>query len=207
MPGARRLFWKRQRFPIADAHYAMGFAFLAGDLRQRISIISEPSTFLRSFRRLAARDYEDYCWGYPFDWETRTGTIRAGTPLITTVPYVYEAFSQVYAIDGDQKWLRIMRSIAEHAFSELSRFGDDARCRQLRLYPCAGRPVRGYQCQCLSGLSSDQGRHRALGAAVPSGREKKSEFCSRLSTSRRLLVLFHGWQEGFCRSLSYLLCV
>ena len=29
VPAARQLFWKRQRFPIADAHYAMGFAFLS----------------------------------------------------------------------------------------------------------------------------------------------------------------------------------
>src|ERR1700679_4322375 len=29
LPSARQLFWKPQRFPIADAHYAMGFAFLA----------------------------------------------------------------------------------------------------------------------------------------------------------------------------------
>ena len=36
--------------------------------------------------------------------------------MITTVPYVYEAFAQVYRIDRDQKWLRIMRSVAEHAF-------------------------------------------------------------------------------------------
>src|SRR3954451_16560288 len=28
VPSARRLFHKRVRFPIADAHYAMGFAFL-----------------------------------------------------------------------------------------------------------------------------------------------------------------------------------
>src|SRR5882762_11041732 len=29
LPSTRRLFWKPQRFPIADAHYAMGFAFLS----------------------------------------------------------------------------------------------------------------------------------------------------------------------------------
>src|SRR6266403_1416 len=28
LPSARRLFHRRIRFPIADAHYAMGFAFL-----------------------------------------------------------------------------------------------------------------------------------------------------------------------------------
>src|SRR5215469_10888575 len=34
LPSARGLFWKPQRFPIADAHYAMGFAFLAGIYKQ-----------------------------------------------------------------------------------------------------------------------------------------------------------------------------
>src|SRR5215831_20475976 len=34
LPSARRFFWKRQRFPIADAHYAMGFAFLAEAYKQ-----------------------------------------------------------------------------------------------------------------------------------------------------------------------------
>src|SRR5215472_15251746 len=29
VPTARRFFWKRERFPIADAHYAMGFAALS----------------------------------------------------------------------------------------------------------------------------------------------------------------------------------
>src|SRR5262249_35106280 len=32
VPAARRLFWKPERFPIADAHYAMGFLFLAKTL-------------------------------------------------------------------------------------------------------------------------------------------------------------------------------
>lgn len=32
LPSAHRLFWKKQRFPIADAHYAMGFASLARDV-------------------------------------------------------------------------------------------------------------------------------------------------------------------------------
>ena len=32
VPSARRLFWKPQRFPIADAHYAMGFAALSQSL-------------------------------------------------------------------------------------------------------------------------------------------------------------------------------
>jgi hypothetical protein len=38
--------------------------------------------------------------------------------LITTLPYIYEAFSQVYALDQDEQWLRVMRSIADHACND-----------------------------------------------------------------------------------------
>src|SRR6266581_4239649 len=114
LPSARSLFWKRQRLPIADAHYAMGFAFLA-ELYGTDAYYQRAVHFLEILEETRCRGYEDYCWGYPFHWETRTGTFMEGTPLITTVPYVYEAFAQVYAIDKNQKWLRILRSIAEHA--------------------------------------------------------------------------------------------
>jgi hypothetical protein len=30
------------------------------------------------------------------------------------VPYVYEAFAQVHSLDGDSRWLDVMRSIAQH---------------------------------------------------------------------------------------------
>ena len=130
VPSARSLFWKKQRFPIADAHYAMGFALLA-EIYGNERYYARAVHFLEVLQQTRCQDYEDYCWGYPFDWETRTGTIKAGTPLITTVPYVYEAFSQVYAIDGEQKWLRIMRSIANHAFNtyrDLETAPDAASC-------------------------------------------------------------------------------
>jgi hypothetical protein len=130
VPSARRLFWKPQRFPIADAHYAMGFAFLAA-MHGADEYYQRAVHFLEVLQATRCRAYEDYCWGYPFDWETRSGTMRGNTPLITTVPYVYEAFSQVYAIDENQKWLRIMRSIAEHAFRsyrDLETAPDTASC-------------------------------------------------------------------------------
>jgi hypothetical protein len=43
----------------------------------------------------------------------------AGTPLITTAPYAYEAFSSVYQLDGQERWLEIMQSVAEHAFKDI----------------------------------------------------------------------------------------
>lgn len=115
LPSARRWFWKPQRFPIADAHYAMGFALLAG-IHRKEADYRRAVHFLEVLRQTRSPGYADYGWGYPFSWQTRRGCVPAGTPLITSVPYVYEAFSQVYALDKDPKWFRIMHSIAEHAF-------------------------------------------------------------------------------------------
>src|SRR5258708_30584266 len=121
LPSARRLFWKPQRFPIADAHYAMGFAFHAQVLAEE-QYYRRAVHFLEVLKETRCPGYDHYCWGYPFNWETRRGTIKAGTPLITTVPYVYEAFWQVYQIDGNPTWLQIMQSIAQHVLQAYQDF-------------------------------------------------------------------------------------
>jgi hypothetical protein len=117
VPSARRLFWKPQRIPIGDAHYSMGFAFLA-ELSGEDRYYHRARHFLNELEQSRCPGYDDYCWGYPFHWETLLGTIPAGTPLITTVPYVFEAFQQVYRIDGDPQWRRVMESIARHALRD-----------------------------------------------------------------------------------------
>lgn len=130
LPSARKLFWKKQRFPIADAHYAMGFAFLA-KVTENEKFYHRAVHFLEVLETTRCPGYTDFCWGYPFDWETQTGTMHAGTPLITTVPYVYEAFREVYRIDGKPRWLQVMQSIAKHAardYRDVSRPGEAASC-------------------------------------------------------------------------------
>jgi hypothetical protein len=121
IPSARRLFHHRVRFPIADAHYAMGFAFL-------YEAISDPACFekaihfLKELEETRCPDFKEYCWGYPFDWVTRNGTMRKQTPLITTTPYAYEAFLQVFRLDPRDEWKRILESIARHAVSDIKDF-------------------------------------------------------------------------------------
>jgi hypothetical protein len=129
-PAARTLFWKKQRFPIADAHYAMGFAYLArttGD----VAHYGRAVHFLEVLEETRCAGYRHAGWGYPFDWVTRNGVMKAQTPLITSTPYAYEAFAAVHQLDGDRRWLRMMASAAEHAFSEIPdlAFGaDEASC-------------------------------------------------------------------------------
>lgn len=117
-PAARRLFWKMQRFPIADAHYAMGFAFAAQASGSRTHL-ARAAHFLEVLEQARCPGYAHAGWGYPFDWVTRNGVMKAQTPLITSTPYVYEAFAAVHQLDGDPRWLRVMASAAEHAFSEV----------------------------------------------------------------------------------------
>jgi hypothetical protein len=114
VPSARRLFWMPQRFPIADAHYAMGFAFLSRTFGEQAHY-RRAVHFLQVLKETRCPGYEHDGWGYPFDWETRGGTIKSGTPLITTLPYVYEAFREVYQLDKDERWRQVMNSIAQHA--------------------------------------------------------------------------------------------
>ncbi|HEY5445834.1 MAG TPA: hypothetical protein VIJ87_15475, partial [Pyrinomonadaceae bacterium] len=87
LPSARRLFHHRMRFPIADAHYAMGFAFLYQTTAKPV-YLQKAMHFLTALRESRCRGFNEYCWGYPFDWVWHGGTIKAQTPLITTTPYV-----------------------------------------------------------------------------------------------------------------------
>ena len=139
VPSARRLFWKRQRLPIADAHYAMGFAYLSQALGEK-NYYDRAVHFLEILKGTRSEGYRNYCWGYPFSWETRHGTMQAGIPLITTVPYVYEAFRQVYKIDRNPEWREIMRSIAEHGFEDYHDFVTSERGSSCSYNPLPEEP-------------------------------------------------------------------
>jgi len=138
-PSARRFFWKPQRFPIADAHYAMGFAFLSQVLADE-QHYRRAVHFLEVLKQTRCPGYETYCWGYPFHWETRIGTIRKDTPLITTVPYVYEAFREVHEIDRDEQWREVMRSIAQHALCDYRDFETSPKSSCCSYTPEPGNP-------------------------------------------------------------------
>jgi hypothetical protein len=105
------------RLPIADAHYAMGFALLY-QANGRRGDYAKAVHFLEVLERERSPRYEHFGWGYPFDWQTRAGVIKAQTPMITTTPYCYEAFEYVLRIDGNPHWREILRSTAEHAYQD-----------------------------------------------------------------------------------------
>ncbi len=121
LPSARRLFHHCLHFPIADAHYAMGFAFLY-QATAEARYLTRAVHFLDVLKQSRSTGFKEYAWGYPFDWVTRAGTIKAGTPLITTTPYVYEAFFQLYQLEEREEWREILQSIARHARNDIKDF-------------------------------------------------------------------------------------
>lgn len=116
-PWTRRFFWPAQRFPLADAHYAMGFAYLHQATGEQ-KYYERALHYLDVLWETRSPKGERFGWGYPFGWETVWGNFPPHVPLITTTPYGYEAFEAVHAIDANPRWLDVMRSVAEHALRD-----------------------------------------------------------------------------------------
>jgi hypothetical protein len=112
-PWTRRFYYPRERLPISDAHFAMGFAALHRITGQR-RYLERAIHFLEVLESTRCPGFERHGWGYPFDWRTRGALIPRGTPLITTTPYCYEAFTDVFRLDPQERWRTVMRSIADH---------------------------------------------------------------------------------------------
>jgi hypothetical protein len=134
LPSARGFFHRPTRFPIADAHYAMGFAFLF-QVTSDEAYLGKAVHFLEELKKSRSPGFEEYCWGYPYDWVTRNGIIKSQTPLITSTPYAYEAFLHVHKLDGREEWNTIMASIARHAFRDIKDFRISAKASSCSYTP------------------------------------------------------------------------
>jgi hypothetical protein len=121
LPAARRFFHVPLRFPIADAHYAMGFGFLY-QATGETSYLRRAEHFLSVLQATRCPGFDEYGWGYPFDWVTRNGTIPTNTPLITSTPYVYEAFLQLHGLAPRKEWFDVLTSIARHVSRDIKDF-------------------------------------------------------------------------------------
>jgi hypothetical protein len=117
-PPARRLFHQPIRLAIADAHFAMGFAFMH-EISGQPAYLAKAIHFLEELKKSRSPGCENYCWGYPFDWVTRNGVLPAHTPFITTTPYVFEAFLQVQKLQPREEWKNIMASAVRYATDDI----------------------------------------------------------------------------------------
>ena len=129
----------RQDFRSLTPITRWGFAFLY-QATGHPSQLENAIHFLTELKKSRCHEFREYCWGYPFDWVTRNGVLKEQTPLITTTPYCYEAFLQVYETfekeaferpelnaqrptsNALHEWKQILESIARHASVDIKDF-------------------------------------------------------------------------------------
>src|SRR5262249_19580770 len=95
----------------------------------------------------------------------RNGVIKTNTPLITTLPYVYEAFRQVYKIDNKSEWLEVMNSIVRHAVEDYHDFETSERASTCSYSPDPqdkGKVINAsaYRAFLLASAAADLGDER-----------------------------------------------
>ena len=159
-PRTRGLFRKKTRLPIGDAHYAMAFCYmhrLTGNTPHH----DRAAHFLDMLEQSRCPGYQNHAWGYPFHWETVYGTWPQGTPMITATPYCYDAFADVYAVDGDPRWRAVMESTARHVAEDFKEAELEPGVRVCSYTPGDDRRVvnaNSYRAQMLTRAASELDR-------------------------------------------------
>ncbi len=99
-------------YPITVAHHGLSCL----QLYRKTGIDS----FLQSARRdadwlvsLAIPDAKGLCWGFPFVWVTNVGSIPPNQPAATQTAYAYDLFEGLWAITGEEEYLRRLLSVAK----------------------------------------------------------------------------------------------
>ena len=83
--------------------------------------------------RLAATvtpGYRGACWGYPFDWETRYGSVPAGTPTLVATGMIGHGLWSVHNTFGGEQSRELILSAAEFVVDDVPRIdtADGAAC-------------------------------------------------------------------------------
>jgi len=117
-PYFRVIVTQKKRFPIADAHLILGYINLF-KLKKNEYFLDEAINISEELIQKSIPGYSGYCWGYPFNWQTSKILAKKETPLITTVPYCFEAFLSLYDNSKQQKYLDVAHSIAQFVSKDI----------------------------------------------------------------------------------------
>ncbi len=126
LPHLRKLLVGKNRYATANAQLALAFLNLHAASRNQERHPS-PAFYLDKARGLAddlltqsVPGYRGLGWGYPFDWQHAHGLMPKGTPHITATPYAYEAFTRLFDLTGEDRYLQVSRAITEFVFADLN---------------------------------------------------------------------------------------
>ncbi len=120
---------------IRKGHNAKGIGlFLWGYVKlyaatQEPRYLERVDYLLGMLERLRSPGYSGNCWGYNFDWQSRTAFRPAGTPTIVNTSFIGHALLDCYELTGRQRALDLALSIKDFILNDLHRTPDgDAFC-------------------------------------------------------------------------------
>ena len=76
---------------------------------------------LNMLERLQSEGYSGNCWGYNFDWQSRTFMRPAGTPTIVNTSFIGHALLDCYELTGRQRALDMAIPIKDFILGDLHR--------------------------------------------------------------------------------------
>lgn len=76
-----------------------------------------------------SRGYSVFCWGYPFDWQSRV-FIPKGTPSGVVTSVAAHAFLDAYEVLGEERYLRVAKGCCDFILNSLNmdEVGNDEVC-------------------------------------------------------------------------------
>ncbi len=84
---------------------------------------------INSLDRLRSADYEEACWGYNFDWQSRAFFAPRGTPNVVCTVFAAKAYLDWFEMSGNPEALEVAESSCRFILDRLNRAMDaDAHC-------------------------------------------------------------------------------
>jgi len=119
LPSSRKLFAKRKRFAIGDAHFALGFMNLYKYFDEE-AYLEKASNILDEIISSASQTANGIGWGYPYVWVTEMATYPEGTPFITVTPYCFYALNAMHQLTKEEKYLSVAKEAVRFAAYDLN---------------------------------------------------------------------------------------
>ncbi len=79
---------------------------------------------IQLLKRACSKGYSGYCWGYNFDWQSRTSFVPKSTPNAICTTFVANAFLDAHMVLRDQEFAEIARSACDVIVRDLNVISD-----------------------------------------------------------------------------------
>ena len=108
---------KKHRNPKAVA-LVVSALIIAGKGNEEESFIKDLLSWLINNK---SPNFHEYCWGYPFDWQSLTFFQPKHMPTVVASSFVGQAFLDAYELYSDPEYLRVAESVGEFMLKQLNR--------------------------------------------------------------------------------------